>query len=64
MDSKKQNRFKSWPLWLAVAALAVFCVKTFAGVDISPTVNGLMNVLLPVLVGLGIINNPSDSEKF
>lgn len=59
-----QNRFKSWPLWLAIAALVVFCVKEFAGLDISETVNGLMNVLLPVLVGFGIINNPTDSQRF
>ena len=60
----KQNRFKSWALWLAVAALIVFCVKQFAGIDISSTVDGLMNVLLPVLVGFGIVNNPTDREKF
>lgn len=58
-----QNRFKSWALWLAVAALVVFCVKEFAGVDISDTVNGLMNVLLPVLIAFGIVNNPTDSSN-
>lgn len=58
-----QNRFKSWALWLAIAALVVFCVKEFAGIDISETVNGLMNVLLPVLVLLGIINNPTDKKN-
>lgn len=59
-----QNRFKSWALWLSIAALVVFCVKEFAGVDISSTVDGLMDVLLPVLVGFGIINNPTDKENF
>lgn len=58
-----QNRFKSWALWLSVAALAVFCVKEFVGFDISEPVNGLLNVLLPVLVGFGIINNPTNSNK-
>lgn len=57
-------RFKSWALWLAIAALIVFCVKEFAGVDISGTVDGLLNVLLPVLVGFGIVNNPTDSQHF
>lgn len=56
-------RFKSWALWLAIAALIVFCVKEFAGVDISGTVDGLLNVLLPVLVGFGIVNNPTDSKN-
>lgn len=54
------ERFKSWALWLALAALVVFCVKEFGGVDISETVNGFMDVLLPVLVAFGIVNNPTD----
>lgn len=58
-----QNRFKSWALWTSVAALVVFCAKEFAGVDISETVNGLMDVILPVLIAFGIINNPTDSTK-
>jgi uncharacterized membrane protein len=58
-----RNRFKSWALWLSIAALIVFCVKEFANIDISETVDGLMNVLLPVLVGFGIINNPTDPEN-
>lgn len=59
-----QNRFKSWALWVSIAALIVFCVKQFAGLDISETVNGLLDVLLPVLVGFGIVNNPTDSKNF
>lgn len=58
------ERFKSWALWTAIAALVVFCVKEFAGVDISDTVDGLLNVLLPVLVAFGIVNNPVDREHF
>lgn len=57
-------RFKSWALWLAIAALIVFCVKEFGGVDISHTVDGLLNVLLPVLVAFGIVNNPTDRSNF
>ena len=55
-----QERWKSWALWTSIAALIVFCVKEFGGMDISETVNGLLNVLLPVLVGFGIVNNPTD----
>ena len=47
---QNQNRFSSWALWTSIAALIVFCVKEFAGIDISETVNGLLDVLLPVLV--------------
>lgn len=59
-----QNRLKSWALWVSIAALVTFCVKEFTGVDISSTVDGLLNVLLPVLVGFGIINNPTDKSNF
>ncbi len=54
------NRFKSWALWVSIAALVTFCVKEFAGLDIGSTVDGLLNVLLPVLCGFGIVNNPTD----
>jgi len=58
-----RNRFKSWALWLAVAALIIFVWKEVTGIDISPTVNNLMNVLLPVLVGFGIVNNPTEAKQ-
>lgn len=60
----EQNRLKSWALWVSIAALVVFCVKEFAGLDISETVNGLLDVLCPVLVGFGIVNNPTDKQNF
>ena len=56
------NRLKSWALWLAMGALVVFCVKEFSGMDISETVNGILNRVLPVLVGFGIMNNPTNRE--
>ena len=58
------NRFKSWAVWLSIGALVVFCVKEFGGVDISSAVDGLLNVLLPVLVAFGIVNNPTDQSHF
>ena len=58
----KQSRLRSWALWVSVSALAVWCVKTFAVVDISPQVNSLLDVLCPVLVGFGIINDPTNSS--
>ena len=60
----EQNRLKSWALWLAVGSLIVFCVKEFAGIDISQEMNNFLNVLLPVLVGFGVVNNPTDKEHF
>lgn len=61
MDNK-QSRLRSWPLWLAMSALVVWVIKTIWKVDISKEANDFMNVLLPVLVGFGIINNPTDGD--
>lgn len=58
------SRFKSWAVWLSIGALVVFCAKEFGGVDISSTVDGLLDVLLPVLVAFGIVNNPTDKSHF
>ena len=58
------ERFKSWALWLSVAALIAFCVKEFAGIDISDTVDGLLDAILPVVVAFGVVNNPTDREHF
>lgn len=58
-----KEKLKSWPLWLAIAALLVFCVKQFTGMDIGPVVDEFMDLLLPVVIGFGIINNPNDREK-
>ncbi len=58
------ERLKSWALWLAVGSLIVFCVKEFCGIDISENMNNFLNVLLPVLVGFGVVNNPTDREHF
>lgn len=58
-----QNRFKSWALWLAVAALIVFIVKQIGGIDISKEMDAFLNVLLPVLIGFGVVNNPTNKAK-
>ena len=58
------GRFKSWAVWVAMGALVVFCAKEFGGIDISGTVNGLLDVLLPLLVAFGIVNNPTDRGHF
>jgi len=57
-----RNRFKSWALWLSVAALGVYVVKAVWGLDVGEQVNGFLDVLLPVLVAFGIVNNPTDER--
>jgi uncharacterized membrane protein len=58
------SRFKSWAVWLSIGALVVFCAKEFGGIDISNKVDGLLDVLLPLLVAFGIVNNPTDKTHF
>lgn len=60
----KQNRFKSWALWVSIAALVVFLVQQFAGIDISSPVNEIMTLVLPILVAFGIVNDPTNKEGF
>ena len=59
-----QNRFRSWALWLSMAALVVWCVKTFWGLDIGDKVSEFLDLLLPVLIAFGIVNNPTDGQHF
>ena len=58
-----QSRFKSWALWLSVAALIAFVSKTYFGYEI-PQFDTLVNLVLVVLTGFGILNNPTDKAKF
>lgn len=58
-----QSRYKSWVLWLSVAALIGFISKTYFGYEI-PEFDQLVDLVLIVLAGFGIINNPENSEKF
>lgn len=56
----EQSRLKSWALWTSIAALAIYVVKVTTGYDLGPVWNELAELLLPVLAGFGIINNPTD----
>ncbi|MBQ3078597.1 MAG: holin [Clostridia bacterium] len=58
-----QKRWKSWAMWTSLAALIAFCLKEFAGIDIGDKLDGLLNVLLPVLVAFGVVNNPTSSDS-
>ena len=49
---------------MSIAALVVFLVQQFAGVDISSPVNEIMTLVLPILVAFGIINDPTNREGF
>lgn len=61
-EKELQNRLKSWPLWLAIASLVVFAGKTFFDVEIGDTVDTMMNLLLPILIAFGVVNDPTNKK--
>ena len=58
-----QARFKSWALWTALAALVAFITKEWLGWEI-PKFDEFVELLLTVLVGFGVVNNPTDKQRF
>lgn len=49
-------------MWLGIAALIAYVAKTVFGHDIAPWLNGLMDIVLPLAVGFGIVNNPNTTN--
>ncbi len=61
-----QNRFHSFILWASLAA-QMLSILVILGV-ITPTqsemVNGVVTAILQAFVAFGVLNNPTDPEKF
>ena len=57
------ERWRSPVLWLSCAALLAFVAKTWIGFEI-PEFDTFTELLLTVLVGFGVLNNPTDREGF
>lgn len=64
----KQNRFKSWALWVSVAG-ALWTIASATGlverigID-EGTFKTVLDAVGTILIGFGILNNPTDSENF
>jgi len=59
----KQNRFKSWALWVSVVGaiwtiLSAFGLPQKWGVT-DETVQTILNAVGTILIGFGIVNNPT-----
>ena len=63
-DDASQKWYQSWAVWLAIAALLAYCVKLIFSVDIGGALDQFMDVLLPILVAFGVVNNPVDKLNF
>lgn len=64
----KQNRFKSWALWLSVAGaiwviLSAFGLPQKWGIE-EGTFKVVLDAIGTILIGFGICNNPTDKENF
>ncbi len=58
-----QKWYQSWAVWLSISALIAYCVKLFFRLDIETTLNAFMDVLLPVLMAFGVVNNPTQHSR-
>lgn len=66
--SMKQNRFRSWALWLSVAGaiwviLSAFGLPQKWGIE-EGTFKVVLDAIGTILIGFGICNNPTDKENF
>lgn len=57
------NRLKSPVLWISCASLFAFIMKAWVGWEI-PHFDEFTELLLGVLIGFGVLNNPTDAEHF
>lgn len=64
----KQNRFRSWAVWLSALGalwviLSAFGLPQKWGIT-NETFETVLNAVGTILVGFGILNNPTDKENF
>lgn len=62
-----QNRFRSWALWVSVIGaiwtiLAAFGITEKIGIT-DETLQVILNAAGTILIGFGIVNNPTDKTK-
>lgn len=62
----KQNRFRSWALWVSVAG-AVWTIASAFGVPQKfgieeGTAKTVLDAIGTILIAFGIVNNPTDAE--
>lgn len=64
----KQNRFRSWALWLSVIGavwviLSAFGLPAKWGLE-EGVFKTVVDAVGTILIGFGILNNPTDKENF
>lgn len=64
----KQNRFRSWAVWVSVAGAVWVILQAFGltekwGLN-HETAKTIFNAIGTILIGFGILNNPTDRLNF
>ena len=63
-----QNRFKSWALWVSVAGAVWVIASAFGITDrlgiTESTFKTVLDAVGTILTAFGILNNPTDGERF
>lgn len=64
----KQNRFRSWALWVSVAG-ALWVIASAFGLPekiglTEGTFQTVLDAIGTILIGFGILNNPTDKQNF
>lgn len=57
-----QNRLKSPVLWISLFTLITFVLKTYFDVEIEQK-DVLIDLIMSVLIGFGVLNNPTRKDK-
>ena len=61
----EQNRLKSWAVWAGLAGLVYLLLTKVGGLSIDSQVwEEILTALGTVLVGFGILNNPTNNSGF
>lgn len=66
MDNTKQSRWRSWPMWGGIAG-AMWTLLSIAGIPqkiglTNETYVTAFNAVGTILILLGVVNNPTDSQ--
>lgn len=65
---EKQNRFRSWAVWVSAIGAVWVILSAFGlpqkwGIS-DATFKTVLDAIGTILVGFGILNNPTDKEHF
>ena len=60
----KQNRLKSRVVWLSVIAQIILIMSIYVSPDLTEEVKVILTALVEIFTIFGILNNPTEKEKF